>query len=91
MAYVYHIEGYGPNGDPGQSGPPGSVGSAGKPGATNAPTVDAQVSYSGLTSPDWLEELLRQAEDDFAGERLALAQTTLQFIVRSAADEGGVS
>jgi hypothetical protein len=86
----YVVEGYGPVGQKGPPGLPGAVGKRGIAGSANVPNpqvVQGAPAISLFMDIDWLQDLLTEAEDDYAGEQLATATASLLFIAFAAGTE----
>lgn len=78
-------------GDPGSKGPvglPGKDGGNGDYGIPQEPLISGATPLTGLIDNDWLLDLLRQAEDDYAIENLIPARSTLEFVAYAAANAG---
>lgn len=86
MTYLFVKDGDGP---PGQSGPPGAAaraGAAGSRGTDAVPTFSSDAAFARFADPEWIVELLRLAEDDYATENIESARHTLEFIVLATSD-----
>lgn len=76
--WVWISEGKGDPGAPGLPGDPGNSGPTAHGGNKKNPIITS-LDFQGLADPEWIEELVQAAENDFAIEQLKQAAATLQF------------
>lgn len=86
MPSVFRQDGNGPKGPDGSQGPPGAMGLVARDGDQGKVEITNKASFEGIVDQDFLQSLLRQAEDEYIAEHLDEARQLLSFITVVASD-----